>query len=90
MDDEDHSYCVLILTSHNQEMSSALIHDKLFIKSFWETKINNHHHMIEVEEERMKKSALTKLRDEWLTRLENRTKHLKNFGDNRGANPMAN
>ncbi|ROL53698.1 Protein FAM240B [Anabarilius grahami] len=67
-------------------MSSALIHDKLFIKTFWEQKIVNHSHMIEVEEDRMKKSALTKLRDEWLLRLETRTKHLKNFGDNRGPN----
>ncbi|XP_059358879.1 protein FAM240B [Carassius carassius] len=71
-------------------MSSALIHDKLFIKSFWEQKINNHNHMTETEEERMKRSALTKLRDEWLSRLELRTKHLKNFGDNRGGNPALN
>ncbi|XP_051758906.1 protein FAM240B [Ctenopharyngodon idella] len=69
-------------------MSSALIHDKLFIKSFWEQKIVSHNHMIEVEEDRMKKSALTKLRDEWLLRLETRTKHLKNFGDNPGANSV--
>ncbi|XP_026072789.1 protein FAM240B-like [Carassius auratus] len=71
-------------------MSSALVHDKLFIKSFWEQKINTHTHMIEAEEERRKRSALLKLRDEWLTRMENRTKHLKNFGDNRGGNPTAN
>ncbi|XP_077073690.1 protein FAM240B [Siphateles boraxobius] len=70
-------------------MSSALIHDKLFIKTFWEQKIVNHSHMREVEEGRMKKSALTKLRDEWLTRLETRTKHLKNFGDNRERNSTA-
>ncbi|KAK7136441.1 hypothetical protein R3I94_014931 [Phoxinus phoxinus] len=70
-------------------MSSALIHDKLFIKTFWEQKIVNHSHTREVEEGRMKKSALTKLRDEWITRLETRTKHLKNFGDNRGTNSTA-
>ncbi|XP_056320200.1 protein FAM240B [Danio aesculapii] len=70
-------------------MSSALIHDKLFIKTFWEQKIHSHHHLTEAEEDRMKKSALTKLRDEWLTRLETRTKHLKNFGDNRGSNPAS-
>ncbi|KAI7798283.1 protein FAM240B isoform X2 [Triplophysa rosa] len=67
-------------------MSSALIHDKLFIKTFWEQKIVHHNHMTETEEERMKNSSLTKLRDEWLKRLESRTKHLKNFGDNRGPN----
>ncbi|XP_067270706.1 protein FAM240B [Pseudorasbora parva] len=66
-------------------MSSALIHDKLFIKTFWEQKIVNHSQMREVEEDRMKKSALTKLRDEWLMRLETRTKHLKNFGSNSTA-----
>ncbi|XP_073672286.1 protein FAM240B isoform X2 [Paramisgurnus dabryanus] len=64
-------------------MSSALIHDKLFIKTFWEQKIDHHTSMTEAEEQRRKSSALTKLRDEWLKRLENRTKHLKNFGDNR-------
>ncbi|XP_051950986.1 protein FAM240B [Xyrauchen texanus] len=65
-------------------MSSALIHDKLFIKTFWEQKIVNHNHMSDVEDQRMKGSALTRLRDEWLQRLETRTKHLKNFSDNRG------
>ncbi|XP_039509117.1 protein FAM240B-like [Pimephales promelas] len=69
-------------------MSSALIHDKLFIKTFWEQKIVNHGHMRDVEEDRMKKSALTKLRDEWLERLEARTKHLKNFS-NRETNSSA-
>ncbi|CAM4719785.1 unnamed protein product [Leuciscus chuanchicus] len=67
-------------------MSSALIHDKLFIKTFWEQKIVNQSQKREVEEGRMKKSALTKLRDEWLMRLETRTKHLKNFSDNRATN----
>ncbi|TRY96778.1 hypothetical protein DNTS_014499 [Danionella cerebrum] len=70
-------------------MSSALIHDKLFIKSFWEQKIHNHHHMRETEDKRMRSSKLNKLRGEWLVRLETRTKHLKNFGENRGPNPPA-
>ncbi len=42
------------------EMSSALIHDKLFIKTFWEQKINTHSHLTDAEDERMKRSALTK------------------------------
>ncbi|XP_076857352.1 protein FAM240C [Brachyhypopomus gauderio] len=60
-------------------MNEALIHDKLFIKTFWEKRIGNHTKDIENEELRMKNSALSKLRDEWLKRLEFRTKHLKNF-----------
>lgn len=41
-------------------MNAALIHDKLFIKTFWEQKISNHTQMTENEEQRMKNSALTK------------------------------
>ncbi|KAL7885090.1 hypothetical protein AOLI_G00078600 [Acnodon oligacanthus] len=62
-------------------MNAALIHDKLFIKTFWEQKIVKHNQLTENEEQRMKNSALSKLRDEWLMRLESRTKHLKNFSD---------
>uniref|UniRef100_A0A3B1IGV4 Family with sequence similarity 240 member B n=1 Tax=Astyanax mexicanus TaxID=7994 RepID=A0A3B1IGV4_ASTMX len=60
-------------------MNAALIHDKLFIKTFWEQKIVSHVQLTENEEQRMKNSA--RLRDEWLIRLESRTKHLKNFRD---------
>ncbi|XP_066567832.1 protein FAM240C-like [Amia ocellicauda] len=59
----------------------VLIHDKLAIKSFWEQKIDSHSQMSGSEEERMKSSALCKLRDEWVQRLESRTKHLKKFND---------
>ncbi|XP_072537054.1 protein FAM240B [Salminus brasiliensis] len=62
-------------------MNAALIHDKLFIKTFWEQKILNHTQLTDNEEQRMKNSALSKLRDEWLIRLESRTKHLKNFSN---------
>ncbi|KAM3867610.1 protein FAM240C [Diretmus argenteus] len=62
-------------------MNVALIHDKLFIKTFWEKKIGNHDQQLEGEEQRANRSALTKLRAEWLVRLENRTKHLKNFNN---------
>ncbi|XP_030620896.1 protein FAM240C [Chanos chanos] len=64
-------------------MNTALVHDKLFIKTFWEQKIVNHSQMTENEEQRVKNSALSKLRDEWLQRLENRTRHLKNVHDDR-------
>nr|XP_046242504.1 protein FAM240B [Scatophagus argus]XP_046242505.1 protein FAM240B [Scatophagus argus] len=62
-------------------MNLALIHDRLHIKTFWEKKISWQSEQAESEEQRMKRSALRKLRAEWLVRLENRTKHLKNFSD---------
>ncbi|XP_066499339.1 protein FAM240C [Hoplias malabaricus] len=70
-------------------MNAALIHDKLFIKTFWEQKISNHTQLTENEELRMKNSALSKLREEWIMRLESRTKHLKNFGDGHGIRSTA-
>ncbi|XP_051250292.1 protein FAM240B isoform X2 [Dicentrarchus labrax] len=63
-------------------MNVALIHDRLHIKTFWEKRINNDCEHAESEEQRKEKSALKKLRSEWLVRLENRTKHLKNLNDN--------
>ncbi|XP_017324326.1 protein FAM240B [Ictalurus punctatus] len=62
-------------------MNAALIHDKVFIKTFWEKRITNHSQMTEDEELRMKNSALTKLRDEWLIRLECQRKNIKNFNN---------
>lgn len=62
-------------------MNAAKIHDKFLIKSFWEQKIENHSHQIENEDQRMEKSALSKLREDWARRLENRTKHLKNMNE---------
>ncbi|KAJ7993781.1 hypothetical protein DPEC_G00258270 [Dallia pectoralis] len=62
-------------------MNVALIHDKLFIKDIWEQKIAKHDQRNDTEVKRMKTSALTKLREEWHQRLENRTKHLKRFND---------
>ncbi|XP_030272304.1 protein FAM240B [Sparus aurata] len=62
-------------------MNVALIHDRLHIKTFWEKRISNECEHVESEEQRMEKSALQKLRGEWLVRLENRTKHLKSLND---------
>ncbi|XP_062854376.1 protein FAM240C [Trichomycterus rosablanca] len=70
-------------------MNPALIHDKLFIKTFWEQKILTHERKTVTEKERMKNSALSKLRDEWLVRIENRTKHLKPFNDTHAARSEA-
>ncbi|XP_029365563.1 protein FAM240B [Echeneis naucrates] len=63
-------------------MNLALIHDRDLIKTFWEKRIDTHCQSSESEEQRMNKSALKKLRGEWLVRLENRTKHLKNLNEN--------
>ncbi|KAM9858549.1 protein FAM240A [Aulostomus maculatus] len=63
-------------------MSLALIHDRQHIKKFWENRINAHCHHAESEEQRVNSSALNKLREEWLVRLESQTKHLKNLKDN--------
>ncbi|XP_029016550.1 protein FAM240B isoform X2 [Betta splendens] len=62
-------------------MNLALIHDRLHIKSFWEKKINAECQHVEREQQRRSSSALSKLRGEWLVRLENRNKHLKNLND---------
>ncbi|XP_068166240.1 protein FAM240B [Antennarius striatus] len=62
-------------------MNAALIHDRLHIKSFWEKRISNHSQHDDTEEQRMEKSALQKLRGEWIVRLEERNKHLKSLND---------
>ncbi|XP_059192353.1 protein FAM240B [Centropristis striata] len=63
-------------------MNLALIHDRLHIKTFWEKRIVNDSQHAESEEQRRNRSALSKLREEWVVRLENRTKHLKSLNDN--------
>uniref|UniRef100_A0A3Q3AUY2 Family with sequence similarity 240 member A n=1 Tax=Kryptolebias marmoratus TaxID=37003 RepID=A0A3Q3AUY2_KRYMA len=62
-------------------MNLALIHDRLNIKSFWEERINADNRHAESEETRVNRSALN-LRQEWLVRLENRNKNLKNLNEN--------
>ncbi|RVE67805.1 hypothetical protein OJAV_G00085500 [Oryzias javanicus] len=69
-------------TALQDEMNLALVHDRQHIKSFWESKINSECRDVEKEQQRMNKSALRKLRQEWLVRLESRTKHLKNLNEN--------
>ncbi|XP_062310781.1 protein FAM240C [Osmerus eperlanus] len=62
-------------------MNVAKIHDKFLIKNFWEQKIVNQSQHLENEDMRKEKSALSKLREEWVQRLDNRTKHLKNLNE---------
>ncbi|XP_026177812.1 protein FAM240B [Mastacembelus armatus] len=63
-------------------MNLALIHDRLHITTFWEKRISAECQQAESEEHRMNRSALKKLRAEWLVRLENRNKHLKSLNEN--------
>ncbi|MFT7815662.1 uncharacterized protein LOC108924982 [Arapaima gigas] len=55
-------------------MNLARIHDKYKTKKFWEQKIENHCQMTSNEELRMKNSALSKLRSEWIQRLGSRSR----------------
>ncbi|XP_068460419.1 protein FAM240B [Clinocottus analis] len=64
-------------------MSSAKIHDRLHISSFWEQKISSEVQHADSEEQRKRKSALEKLRGEWSVRLDNRSKHLNKLNDSR-------
>ncbi|XP_065113881.1 protein FAM240C-like [Paramisgurnus dabryanus] len=57
-------------------MNSARIHDKYTLKKFWEQKIEKHMERTGNEDSRMKSSALSKLRDEWLQRLQIQNKNL--------------
>ncbi|KAA0704304.1 hypothetical protein E1301_Tti000054 [Triplophysa tibetana] len=57
-------------------MNSARIHDKCTLKKFWEQKIEKHVERKGNEDSRMKTSALSKLREEWILRLQNRNQHL--------------
>ncbi|KAK2823240.1 hypothetical protein Q7C36_019840 [Tachysurus vachellii] len=50
-------------------MNLAQIHDKQKLKKFWEQKIERHHQMTGKEEARMKRSALSKLKNEWIQKL---------------------
>ncbi|XP_054843157.1 protein FAM240B-like isoform X2 [Eublepharis macularius] len=47
------------------------------LKNFWEKTIEKQTQHLEVERERKQKSALTKLRNEWMERLEKRLKMIK-------------
>ncbi|KAG9263035.1 protein FAM240B-like [Astyanax mexicanus] len=57
-------------------MSLARIHDKHKLRKFWEQKIERHSQMEGIEEFRMKRSALSRLRGEWLQRLQSRNQQV--------------
>ncbi|KAK9968750.1 hypothetical protein ABG768_003058 [Culter alburnus] len=54
----------------------ACIHDKYGLKKFWEEKIESHVQRTGNEDSRLKNSALSKLREEWVQRLQFRNQHV--------------
>ncbi|KAJ4926518.1 hypothetical protein JOQ06_008691 [Pogonophryne albipinna] len=60
-------------------MSTARIHDKYKLRSFWEQRIVQHSEQVGGEEARRGGSALTRLREQWLLRLDQRNQHQQSF-----------
>ncbi|XP_034048201.1 protein FAM240C [Thalassophryne amazonica] len=60
-------------------MNAARIHDKHKLKSFWEQRIIQHSELMDEEENRVRSSALTRLRAEWLVRLSQRNHNQQSF-----------
>ncbi|KAF4108463.1 hypothetical protein G5714_011222 [Onychostoma macrolepis] len=54
----------------------ARVHDKYGLKKYWEEKIESHGQRMGNEDSRMKNSALSKLREEWVQRLQFRNQHV--------------
>ncbi|XP_057674331.1 protein FAM240C-like [Corythoichthys intestinalis] len=64
-------------------MNVARIHDKQKLKFFWEQRINKHSQQMVEEESRRKSSALTRLRGQWLVKLDQRNEHQQSFFEER-------
>ncbi|XP_054876820.1 protein FAM240C-like [Poeciliopsis prolifica] len=64
-------------------MSAARIHDKQKLRWFWEERIVQHSRQMDQEENRMRSSALTRLREQWLLRLNLRNQHQQHFFEER-------
>ncbi|XP_066473444.1 protein FAM240C [Tiliqua scincoides] len=67
----------------------VVVHDAHGLKNFWEEIIEIHTRQKEVEDSRITRSALNKLRHEWAQRLEGRIKMLqKTDGKPRGQTAL--
>ncbi|XP_024859230.1 protein FAM240C-like [Kryptolebias marmoratus] len=64
-------------------MSSARVHDKQKLRSFWEQRIVQHSQQMDQEENRMRSSALTRLRQQWVLRLDQRNQQQQSFFEER-------
>ncbi|KAK5852467.1 hypothetical protein PBY51_023933 [Eleginops maclovinus] len=60
-------------------MSTARIHDKHKLRSFWEQRIVQHGEQMDGEEDRRRGSALTRLREQWLVQLDQRNQQQQSF-----------
>ncbi|CAJ1071086.1 uncharacterized protein LOC117270160 isoform X1 [Xyrichtys novacula] len=67
----------------NEVMNVARIHDKQKLRSFWEQRIVQHTESMDEEENRMRSSSLSRLREQWLVRLDQRNQHQKSFFEER-------
>ncbi|XP_050928572.1 protein FAM240C-like [Lates calcarifer] len=64
-------------------MNAARIHDKQKLRSFWEQRIVQHSEHMNEEENRMRSSALARLREQWVVRLDQRNQHQQSFFEER-------
>ncbi|KAM8743560.1 uncharacterized protein AB9X84_017880 isoform 1-T2 [Acanthopagrus schlegelii] len=64
-------------------MNAARIHDKQKLKSFWEQRIAQHCEQMDKENNRVRSSSLTRLKEQWLVRLDQRYQHQKSFFEER-------
>ncbi|CAM4728868.1 unnamed protein product [Leuciscus chuanchicus] len=63
-------------TPAQKMINLARLHDKYGLKMFWEEKIESHVQRMGNEDSRMNNSALSKLREEWVQRLQFRNQHV--------------
>lgn len=76
-------------TSTGPKRHMVLIYDANGLKNFWEEIIGVHTKEKEVEDSRLTKSALNKLRCEWTQRLERRTRMLQKTSEKpKGQNTL--
>ncbi|CAB1457506.1 unnamed protein product [Pleuronectes platessa] len=64
-------------------MNTARIHDKQKLKSYWEQRIVQHSEHMGEEENRVGSSALARLREQWVVRLDQRNRHQQCFFEER-------
>ncbi|XP_077593571.1 uncharacterized protein LOC144210670 [Stigmatopora nigra] len=64
-------------------MNVARLHDKQKLRFFWEQRIKKHSQQMVDEESRRKCSALTRLRGQWLVKLDQRNEHQTTFFEER-------
>ncbi|KAG7498185.1 hypothetical protein JOB18_000725 [Solea senegalensis] len=64
-------------------MNAARIHDKQKLKSFWEKRIVQHTEHMDDDEKLRGRSALSRLREQWTIRLDQRNRHQQSFFEER-------